>query len=184
MHLILQQLHKSAKVLAKNQEKYRTLDVGRFQIRDSIEHIPSSLDSLVSDLRNDANFTFPLLRQFDPIKEMNEKRKGKAIDMLKRKGVYPYEYFKSFQSLQNTKKFPPKKSFYSNLNEAHINDEEYDNGKKVFRFFRCQNMEDYMKLYNALDVILLAEVFIKYRDMVIHHFELDPIYYLGKKKIK
>ena len=36
-----------------------------------------------------------------------------------------------------------------------------------------------MRLYNALDVILLAEVFTKYREMVIHHFELDPIYYLG-----
>ena len=43
-------------------------------------------------------------------------------------------------------------------------------------------MEEYMKLYNALDVILLAEVFTKYREMVIHHFELDPIYYLGNKK--
>ena len=40
-----------------------------------------------------------------------------------------------------------------------------------------------MKLYNGLDVILLAEVFTKYREMVIHHFELDPIYYLGKYEL-
>ena len=36
-----------------------------------------------------------------------------------------------------------------------------------------------MKLYCGLDVILLAEVFVKYREIVLHHFKLDPIYYLG-----
>ena len=36
-----------------------------------------------------------------------------------------------------------------------------------------------MKLYCGLDVILLAEVFIKYREMVLHNFKLDPIYYSG-----
>ena len=36
-----------------------------------------------------------------------------------------------------------------------------------------------MKLYCGLDVILLAEIFVKYREMVMSHFELDPVYYLG-----
>ena len=182
MHLIMQHLEKSAKVLAKNQEKYRSLDIGRFQIRDSIEHIPSSLEALVNDLRKDASFTFPLLNQFDPIKNLKPKKKLTALEMLKKKGVYPYEYFKNFKSLQSAKNFPPQKAFYSNLNKAHISKEEYQNGKKVFGFFKCRNMEEYMRLYNALDVILLAEVFTKYREMVIHHFELDPIYYLGNKR--
>ena len=167
--------------MAKNQEKYRSLDIGRFSIRDSIEHIPSSLEALVNDLRKDASFTFPLLNQFDPIKNLMPKKKLAALKMLKKKGVYPYEYFKNFKSLQTTKKFPPQAAFYSNLNEAHISEEEYKNGKKVFGFFKCRNMEEYMRLYNALDVILLAEVFTKYREMVIHHFELDPIYYLGNR---
>ena len=179
MHFIMQHLKKSAKVMAKNQEKYRSLDIGRFQIRDSIEHIPSSLEALVNDLRNDESFAFPLLNQFDQIKDFKPKKKMRALNMLKKKGIYPYEYFKSFKSLQSAKKFPPKEAFYSNLNETHISDEEYQNGIKVFRLFKCRNMEEYMKLYNALDVILLAEVFTKYREMVIHHFELDPIYYLG-----
>lgn len=180
----MQHLETSAKVMAKNQEKYRSLDIGRFQIRDSIEHIPSSLEALVNDLRNDESFTFPLLHQFEPIKDLKQKKKIAAINMLKKKGVYPYEHFKSFKSLQSAKKFPPKQAFYSKLNETNISDEEYQNGKKVFRFFKCRNMEEYMKLYNALDVILLAEVFTKYREMVIHHFELDPIYYLGNNKRK
>ena len=36
-----------------------------------------------------------------------------------------------------------------------------------------------MKLYCGLDVILLTEIFVKYREMVIKHFALDPVYYLG-----
>ena len=40
-------------------------------------------------------------------------------------------------------------------------------------------MDDNMKLYCGLDVIFLAEIFVKYREMVIKHFELDRIYYLG-----
>ena len=181
MHLIMQEIKESTKVMAKNQEKYRSLNIGRFQIRDSIEHIPSSLEALVNDLRKDDSFTFPLLNQFRKIKDFKPKKKLKALTMLKKKGIYPYEHFKSYQSLQSAKKFPPKEAFYSNLNETHISDDDYQNGKKVFRFFKCRNMDDYMKLYNALDVILLAEVFTKYREMVIHHFELDPVYYLGNK---
>ena len=102
---------------------------------------------------------------------------------MKRKGVYPYEHFKSYKSLQKTKKFPQHEAFYSKLNESNVTKEDYNHGQKVFKFFKCGNMDDYMKLYNGLDVILLAEVFTKYREMVIHHFELDPIYYLGKYEL-
>ena len=109
MHLIMQELRTSAKVMAKNQEKYRSLDIGRFQIRDSIEHIPSSLEALVNDLRKDKNFTFPLLNQFDFIKNFKAKKKITALNMLKKKGVYPYEYFKNFKSLQSTKKISSKR---------------------------------------------------------------------------
>ena len=168
------------KVLARNQEKFRTVDLGRFQIRDSLEHIPSSLETLMNDLCNDKSFTFPLLRQFKPYAELSLRRKNMGLKLLKRKGVYPYEHFTSYESLHMTE-FPPKEAFYSSLNEAHISDEDYKHGKKVFKFFNCQTMDDYMQLYCGLDVILLAEIFIKYREMVMHHFELDPVCYLGKK---
>ena len=95
----MQKLQKSAKVMAKNQEKYRTLDIGRFQIRDSLEHIASSLDSLVNDLCQDSTFAFPLLNQFELLKDMPTRKRQVAIKLLKRKGVYPYEHFKSYKSL-------------------------------------------------------------------------------------
>ena len=164
--------------MARNQEKFRTVDIGRFQIRDSLEHIPSSLDSLMEDLVKDESFTFPILHQFEPYVRLPERKKSRGLKLLKRKGVYPYEHFSSYKSLK-VSEFPPKEAFYSRLNEANISSEDHKHGKDVFKFFRCKTMEDYMNLYCALDVILLAEIFIKYREMVIHHFGLDPIYYLG-----
>ena len=133
----------------------------------------------MSDLCKDINFNFPLLHQFEVIQNLKQRRKLPAVNLLKRKGVYPYEYFSSFEHITNSRTFPSRENFYSTLNDSGISAEDYQHGRKVFKFFKCRTMEDYMKLYCALDVILLAEVFVKYREMVIHHFKLDPIYYLG-----
>ena len=132
----------------------------------------------MSDLCKDKTFTFPLLTQFDPYKKLSARQKMKGLKLLKRKGVYTYEYFSSYESLKNSQ-FPPIAAFYSSLREGGITPEDHEHGKNVFKFFKCKNMDDYMKLYYGLDVILLAEIFVKYREMAIKHFALDPIYYLG-----
>ena len=179
INLLLEKLKIKAKVMARNQEKFRTLSIGRFQIKDYLEHIPSSLDALVSDLCKDDNFNFPLLRQFEVLQKLKHRKKPPAVKLLKRKGVYPYEFFSSFKHIKNSRTFPSRAEFHSTLNDAGISVEDYQHGKKVFKFFQCRTMDYYMKLYCGLDVILLAEVFVKYREMVLHHFKLDPIYYLG-----
>ena len=74
----------------------------------------------------------------------------------------------------------PKDSFYLELNEEHITEADYSHAKEVFKLFKCQNVSDYMMLYCSLDVVLLCEAFLQYRKMVMRHFQLDPVYYLGK----
>ena len=180
----MEKLETKAKIMARNQEKFRTLSIGRFQIKDSLEHIPSSLDALVSELCKDNSFDFPLLHQFEIVQKLKQRKKVPTVKLLKRKGVYPYEYFSSFEHIINSRTFPSRKSFYSTLKDTGITAQDYQHGKKVFKFFQCRTMEDYMKLYCGLDVILLAEVFVKYREMVLHHFKLDPIYYLGTFIVK
>ena len=96
INLLLEKLKIKAKVMARNQEKFRTLSIGRFQIKDSLEHIPSSLDALVSDLCKDDNFNFPLLRQFEVLQKLKQRKKTPAVKLLKRKGVYPDQFFSSF----------------------------------------------------------------------------------------
>ena len=44
--------------------------------------------------------------------------------MLRRKGVYPYEYMDSWEKLDGTT-LPSKEAFYSNLNLENITDEDY-----------------------------------------------------------
>ena len=72
--------------------------------------------------------------------------------------MYAYEHFTSHDSLKLSK-FPSREAFYSRLNETHISAEDHKHGKDVLKFFGCKTMEDYMNLYCALDVILLAEIF-------------------------
>ena len=40
INLLVEKLENKAEVMARNQEKFRTLSIGRFQIKDSLEHNP------------------------------------------------------------------------------------------------------------------------------------------------
>ncbi len=52
-----------------------------------------------------------------------------SLNLLKRKGVFPYEYMTDFSKLSATS-LPPKEAFYSQLNDSHITDEDYEHAKK------------------------------------------------------
>ena len=168
------------KVLAKNSEKFRTLTLGKFKIQDSLEHISGSLDAPVQDLNQTSNFTFPILQQMERYKKIPVRQKSKALKLLKRKGVFCYEHFQSLQEMKKSRNLPSKDSFYSELNEEHITEADYSHAQEVFKSFKCKNVVDYMMLYCSLDVVLLCEAFLQYRKMVMEHFQLDPVYYLGK----
>ena len=120
-------MDKASDLLASNQEKFRTITIGKFQIRDSLEQVPSSLEALMSDLCKDETFTFPILRQFEPYKRLWARRKSKGLKLLKRNGVYPYEYFSSYDSIKNAQ-YPEKDAFYSRLSEASISVEDHKHG--------------------------------------------------------
>ena len=184
MHLLLEefQMHTSVykpKVLAKNSEKYRTLTLGRFIIQDSLEHMPASLDALVKDLNQTENFTFPIVRQMQRFVNLKWRLKKKGLTMLTRKGIFCYEHYTSFHQIKAATSVPPIDAFYSTLNEDSISESDYKFAKNMFRYFKCQNMLDYMMLYCSLDVALLCETFLQYRKMVMKHFDLDPAYYVG-----
>ena len=57
---------------------------------------------------------------------------------------------------------------------------DYFHAQEVFKSFKSKNVADHMMLYCSLDVVLLCEAFLQYRKMVMEHFQLDPVYYLGK----
>ena len=77
---------------------------------DSFRFMASSLDKLASYLEN------------PPILEKSFKQDGFSIEqimLLKRKGVFPYDYVSSFEKL-NESNLPSKDDFFSSLYQSHI----------------------------------------------------------------
>ena len=105
-----------------------------------------SLDSLLNNLPKD---------DFNNLKKYYT---GDKLSLVKRKGVYPYEYMNTLDRLKETK-LPPKEAFHSKLNNEDISDEDYAHAQKVWRVFKMEHFQDYHNLYNKTDVLLLADVF-------------------------
>ena len=131
---------------------------------DSFKFMAASLDSLVNNLPEDA---------FNNLKKYYT---GDKLSLVKRKGVYPYEYMDSLERFKETK-LPPKEAFYSRLTEEDISDEDYTHAKKVWKEFKMEHFQDYHNLYNKTDVLLLADVFESFRDICIKNYKLDPAHY-------
>ena len=111
----------------------------------------------------------------DAFNSVKKEYKGKNLELLTRKGVYPYDYMDTPEKLKETK-LPPKEAFYSRLNNEGISEEDYTHAKQVWETFEMKTL-DYHNLYNKLDVLLLADVFENFRDVCIKNYNLDTAHY-------
>lgn len=94
-------------------------------------------------------------------------------------GSYPYEKYPSVKALQAAKSLPPESDWYNSLTEEHITPEAYQHAQRVWDFFDCATMEDYMRVYLICDVFVLCEVFETFREIVLENFGLCPSWFLG-----
>ena len=129
---------------------------------DSIKFTLKSLDDLAKGLGQN---------QFKSL----EKEMGNN-ELLKKKGVFPYEFMSDFDKL-NVSELPSKDKFYSKLNDSNIDDKDYEHAQKVWKEFNCKTMRDYHDLYLKTDVQLLADVMENYRNICIDNYGLDPLWY-------
>ena len=97
------------------------------------------------------------------------------LNLLSRKGIYPYKCMDSPKKLKETH-LPPKEVFYSRLNDEGISDENYAHAQKVWKMFEMKNLEDYHNLYRV-DVLLLSDIFENFRNICSKHYNLDPAHY-------
>jgi hypothetical protein len=168
-HLIIQGLKKrkfeDIRIIAQNFEKYMTFSFGEFRFLDSFAFMSSSIDTLSSNLLKDGkdNFKHTLKN------ECNEER----VNLLLKKGVYPYEYIDSYERFNETK-LPPIENFYSQLGECGITVEEYEHANKVWEVFSMKTLGDYHDLYLKTDVLLLTDIFETFRKTAINNYRLDP----------
>ena len=131
---------------------------------DSFKFMSDSLENLVNNLPGDA---FNILE---------ECYKGEKLSLVKRKGVYPYEYMDSLERFKENK-LPPKEAFYSRLTGEGISDEDLKHAEKVWKVFGMKTLQDYHDLYNVTDVLLLADVFENFRNVCMENYKLDPAHY-------
>ena len=131
---------------------------------DSFKFMAASLENLVKNLPKDY------------FKNLTKFYEGDELKLLLRKGVFPYDWFDSFDILSSTS-LPPKESFHSILNDSGITEEDYQHAQNVWKTFNMKTMRDYHDLYLKSDVLLLSDVFENFRDVCLDNYRLDPIFY-------
>ena len=151
--------------IPNNMEKYMAFMLGNhLTFIDSFQFMSSSLDKLVSNLPAEA------------FKYTSKKFKKEKFELMRKKGIYPYDFMDSFEKFNKTE-LPTKEEFYSILNNEHITDEDYSHAQNVWNTFQLQTMGEYHNLYLKSDILLLADVFENFRETCLQYYKLDPCHY-------
>ena len=74
---------------------------------------------------------------------------------------------------------PSKEKFYSFLTYRKISDKEYEHDFNVLKKFEMKTKKDYHDLYLKCDVLLLADVIVKFRNKSLKSYGLFPSHYLS-----
>ena len=161
-HLIFKELSKfncRISVIPNGLEKYMSFSLnGNIVFIDSMLFLNSSLDKLVKDL-SDEDFLY-----------LSEEFSGEQLELVKEKGIYPYEYMNSFKKFKETK-LPDIDCFFS--------EKDYQKTIKVWKKFKIKNLGEYHDLYLKADVLLLCDVFQKFIGVCLKDYCLDPCHHIS-----
>ena len=171
-HLLMQAISKvdgRVSCIPNNTEKYIS-SLRQLRFIDSAQFLLASLNKLVVVNPPEA---FRITAQHEPNRE--------RLQLLMRKGMYPYEYMDTWDLFTKPRlpppPPPPKEVFYRKLSDAHISDVDYAHAQKVWETFGCKTLGDYSDLYCCTDVLLLADVFETFRRTCQKQYGLDPAHY-------
>ena len=131
---------------------------------DSLQFMNQSLANLAKNLPEEA------------FKYTKQVFKDDKFRLMKQKGVYPYDFMDNFEKFNETQ-LPGQNDFYSQMNNQHITDEEYNHAQNVWNTFHLKTIGEYHDLYLQSDVLLLADVFENFRKTCLEYYRLDPCHY-------
>ena len=140
---------------------------------DSLMFLSSSLDELVKNLySNDDN------DKFKDFKNMKNHYNNDELELMCQKGLYPYEWFDNLDKF-NCTNLPSIENFYSSLTKKNVTKDEYNHALDVYDKLNCNSFKDYHMHYLKTDILLLSDVFEKFRDTSIKSYKLDPCHYIS-----
>ena len=115
-HLIFKELSKfncGVSVIPNGLEKYTSFTLGKnIVFIAGMLFLNSSLDKLAGNLGS------------EDFKYLSSVFSGEKLDLVKKKGVYPYEYFDSFGKFKESR-LPDIDCFFSSLTDCGISEKEY-----------------------------------------------------------
>ena len=169
-HLIFKELSKfncRISVIPNGLENYMSFSLNRnIVFIDSMLFMKSSLDKLVKNLGNE---------DFEYLSEVFNDEK---LELLQKKGVYPYEYFSSFKKFKKTN-LPNKDKCFSSLKDCEIDEKEYQRACDIWKVFKIKKLGEYHDLYLKTDVLLLCDVFEKFISVCLKDYGLDLSHYFS-----
>ena len=97
----------------------------------------------------------------------------KCLKYLSQKGVYCYTFFSDFKKMELTH-LPDIKCFKNDLANKECLLVDYIRALRVFEHFGLKNLREYTQLYLASDVMILCDIFEKFRRTSLSIYGLDP----------
>eukprot|EP01060_Flectonema_neradi_P002958 TRINITY_DN1184_c1_g1_i3.p1 TRINITY_DN1184_c1_g1~~TRINITY_DN1184_c1_g1_i3.p1 ORF type:complete len:1193 (+),score=204.74 TRINITY_DN1184_c1_g1_i3:83-3661(+) len=165
------------KCIDENDEYYEIRRRPRVCVKDSLQLLSLSLDTLLKNLPNDRK---PRMRKHMKglLEEAGAPVNDDNINLLLSKGVFPYSWF-DHQKRLGCNSLPEKREWYDTLREEDITDEKYEKAKKIWNMLDMKTFKEYHDLYLFGDVLGLADVVNNFRDTLLDSHGLDPVYYVS-----
>ena len=160
-HLIFKELSKfdcKISVISNGLEKYMSFTLNNnIAFIDSMLFMNSTFDKLVRNL-SDSDFKY-----------FSEVFIGEKLELVKKKGVYPYEYFNRFKKFKESK-LPDIDKFFSSLKDCGVSEKVYQRACDAWKMFEIKHLGQYHDLYLKTDVLLLCDGFEKFISVCLRDY--------------
>ena len=163
---------KDINISGKNLTDINFASIDNFKFIDTLKYYQTSLSQL-SETANEKEkekiqkLTIQFLTTHDYFsivwKNLTYEQRKTIVEIISSgKGVIPYEKIETIHSLSAVKPengiFFTKDEFFSTLKDQEVDNESYENAKKLFVLLQMRNLSDLKDLYNVQDVIILLEI--------------------------
>ena len=88
-------------------------------------------------------------------KYLSEEFSDEKLELVKKNGIYPYQYFNSFKKFKETNLTDIDK-FFSSLKDCGISEKKFQRACDVWKVFEIKNLDQYQDLYLKTDVLILT----------------------------